>query len=79
MKKENLYAISNSGNGLSCEIIDNFDKWIKERTEGIKTECQPLFSEKIVDESSAENVYTIIRGEIAVPKLVKVVTQYDID
>lgn len=79
-----LFAICTTEDGISIEKIDNWEKWVAEKTEGIRDDCQPQFKEWPAGESylnmedfGRDNLYLIIKGDVVVPKPVQVVTKYE--
>jgi hypothetical protein len=81
-----FYIISNSESGIN--FAGPFDaagvqKWISERTKDIKPEFHPAFLDHFPTTHSgffeaSFDAAIIVKGEIVVPKAVKVVTEYEL-
>ncbi len=73
-----LFIFSTNEGEVYYETIleSEFDAWIERETDGIDPQEHPIFKAEPLDAYSGENDYCIIRGEVVVPKSVKVVTRY---
>lgn len=76
-----LFILNNTEGGLHCQAIDRqqFDAWIKERTDGITPEYHPKFIDTLPTDSSPTNEYLVIDGKVVMPKPVTTVTTYSLD
>lgn len=72
-----LFILHNTEDGVSCEIIkrEDFDRWVRDRTEGVRPECHPRFVRRVPDAES-EYEYLMIEGEVITPTPVTVVKAY---
>ena len=79
--KPTLFIFSRTEDGNYCEQLPRheFDKWVKERTEGIKPECHPKFITTFPNYYNKSNEFMIVEGSVIVPNAVTIVQSYTLD
>ena len=77
-----IWIASMGEDGIRIDAVGDFAAWVRERTDGIRPECQPVFLNGIPAQwrrgqhMESEYECVVIRGEVVVPKAVSVVTEY---
>lgn len=75
--KTNLFVLFMDEDGdFHSHEIEDFDKWMKDITDGWGLDRQPVFLSEMPKDWNYAKGYLLIRGNIIVPEPVSVVTQY---
>lgn len=76
---ELLIVLYRTDDGLQAQVIKDWDRWIRDRTQDVRPECLPKFVSSVeeLDADHGEQMaYCLIRGTIVLPRPVQIVTQY---